>query len=65
MAPQLGEFAASQHGFWYPQAAAYANQPWGGVSSLSTTEWRDGSESDTHPTDTTEAHALRLSEVCR
>jgi hypothetical protein len=65
MAPLLGEFAASQHGFWYPQGAAYANQPWGGVSSLSTTQWRDGSASDKQPADTTEAGTLRLSEVCR
>jgi hypothetical protein len=65
MAPLLGEFAASQHGFWYPEGAAYANQSWGGVSSFSTTEWRDGSTAGEQPTDTTEASALRLSEVCR
>jgi len=65
MAPLLGPFSASQHGFWYPQGAAYANQTWVGVSTLSTTRWRDGSASDTEPTDTTEARTLRLSEVCR
>jgi hypothetical protein len=65
MAPLLGEFAASQHGFWYPQGAAYADEQWVGVSSLSNTEWRDGSVPQEQPTDTTEATTLRLSEVCR
>jgi hypothetical protein len=65
MAPLLGAFSASQHGFWYPQGAAYADQGWSGVSSLSTTEWRDAATLGKEPTDTTEARTLRLSEVCR
>lgn len=65
MAPLLGAFAASQHGFWYPQGAAYAEQSWGGLSTLSTTEWRDGPEPAGEPTDTTAARSVRLSEVCR
>jgi hypothetical protein len=65
MAPLLGAFSASQHGFWYPQAAAYANQGWGGVSALSMTQWRDASAPGKEPTDATEARSLRLSEVCR
>jgi hypothetical protein len=65
MAPLLGAFSASQHGFWYPQGAAYANQGWSGVSTLSSTQWRDASAPGKDPTDTTEARTLRLSEVCR
>lgn len=66
MAPLLGAFAASPHGFWYAQGAAYAKQPWGGgVSTLSSTVWRDGSPADPQPTDTTEARSVRLAEVCR
>jgi len=65
MAPLLGAFAASQHGFWYPQGAAYTDQGWGGLSTLSTTEWRDGLGPAEKPTDTTAARSVRLSEVCR
>jgi hypothetical protein len=65
MAPLLGVFSASQHGFWYPQGAAYADQEWGGISALSSTEWRGAATPSKEPTDTTEARTLRLSEVCR
>jgi hypothetical protein len=65
MAPLLGVFSASQHGFWYPQAAAYADQAWSGISALSTTEWRGAATPGQEPADTTEARTLRLSEVCR
>ncbi len=65
MAPLLGAFSASQHGFWYPQGASYADHGWGGVSQLSTTEWRAAAAPAREPTDTTEARTLRLSEFCR
>jgi hypothetical protein len=65
MAPLLAAFSASQHDFWYPQAAAYADQSWMGVTPLSATEWRGGSEPGKQPTDTTTPRSLRLGEVCR
>jgi hypothetical protein len=65
MAPLLGGFAASPHGFWSPEGGAYAKANWG-ISALSRTEWHDPNTSATEPpTDTTEARALPLSEVCR
>jgi hypothetical protein len=64
MAPQLGGFEAAQHDFWYPQGAAYSKGGWG-MSTVSGTQWRGLVEKDAPPTDTTEARALRLSEVCR
>jgi hypothetical protein len=62
-APLLGRFAASGHDFWLPQGGAYANTGWG-LSPLSSTEWRGRLDSTGHPTDTTEARSLRLSEAC-
>ena len=64
LAPLLGGSAASRHGFWYPEAAAYSNTQWGGIDALSTTEWRGRMTSRT-ATNTTEARSLPLSEVCR
>jgi hypothetical protein len=66
MAPLLGAFPASAHAFWSPEGAAYTRTGWG-VTPLSTTEWRDPKSppaSTEPPTDTTEARAVPLSEVC-
>lgn len=63
MAPVLGGFAATAHGFWSPEGGAYANAEWGG-HAISTTEWH-GRVAAGKPTDTTEARAVPLTEACR
>lgn len=61
--PLIGSFRASQHDFWYPQAAAFAASPWG-VSAFSSTTWA-GSDPGTVPTDTTDARSVPLSMACQ
>jgi hypothetical protein len=64
MAPLLGPFSASQHGFWYPEAAAYAQGGWG-VAAFSRTVWRGRLPPNQPDSDTTEAEARPLAEACR
>jgi len=61
--PLIGSFEASQHAFWYPEAAAFAAGQWG-VSAFSSTSWA-GNDPGTVPTDTTDARSVPLSSACQ
>jgi hypothetical protein len=61
--PLISKFEASRHEFWYPEAAAYAESPWGGVHALSRTEWLGAPSAPKKIMNTTEARSVPLSEM--
>lgn len=64
LAPLLGPFSASRHGFWTPEAGAFAKGSWG-VTTISATSWRGRLAADEQHSHTTDAQTWPLSEACK